>query len=227
MLHSRIAVVFCWAMIGCAAGDGGLLSGLKERLRGKKDSAVETVVTSGTNAPAGKATDVLPAAAADQSNKPIGEIVESIVARVNGEVILKQDLFNPIQPQLDKAQREMQPAQFAQFRSGLMQRKLRDLIERQLLIQEAKRNLPEPVIKRMEAMADKEFGKRIESGMKKMEVNTESELRRKMMENGESLDQIREFERGTFIAQQYMRLQLQSHLDVSREEMVNYYSLHR
>lgn len=232
MRFARISVVLCWAMMGCAATDGGFLSGLRERFRGeKKETPAPSVANSASASssdgqPAAKSSNVLPAAA-DLSNKPIGEIAESIVARVNGEVILTQDLFNPIRGQLAKAQQELQPAQFAQYRSGLIQKQLRDLIERQLLIQEAKRNIPDMGIKRIESIADKEFGKRIESEMKRMEVNTESELRRKMLESGESLDQVREFQRGTFVAQQYLRMQLQPRLDVSREEMVDYYNVHR
>jgi parvulin-like peptidyl-prolyl isomerase len=217
--------------MGCAAADGGLLSRVKERLRGKKEATEQPTATASPTSQASTQSaaqgDNIVPAAADLANKPIGEIAESIVARVNGDVILAQDLFNPIRAQLAKAQQEMKPAEFAQYRSRAIQQKLRDLIERQLLIQEAKRTLPDPLIKRMEAMADKEFGKQIESGMKRMEVNTESELRRKMLETGESLDQMREFQRGTFVAQQFLRMQLQPRLDVSRDEMVDYYNLHR
>ena len=232
MNFARTSVILCWAVVGCAATDGGFLSGLRERFRGEKKesppaSAANSASASSSDGQAAAKSNNVVAAAADLSNKPIGEIAESIVARVNGDVILAQDLFNPIRAQLAKAQQEMQPPQFAQYRSQLIQQKLRDLIERQLLIQEAKRSLPDPLIKRMEGMADKEFGKQIESGMKKMEVNTESELRRKMLESGESLDQMREFQRGSFVAQQYLRMQLQPRLDVSREEMVDYYNLHR
>src|SRR5262245_66173013 len=79
----------------------------------------------------------------------------------------------------------------------------------------------------MEAEADKQFGKKIESEMLRMEVNTEAELRRKLLESGESLDQIKELQRGNFIAQQYLRSVLFPRLEVSREEMVDYYNLHR
>jgi parvulin-like peptidyl-prolyl isomerase len=210
-------------MIGCAATDGGLLSGIRDRLRGKKANA-----DSATTAPAvtildktNNANGVVAASTvdADQFNQPIGEIAESILARVNGDVILAQDVVNPIRSQLAKAAPEE--------RGRLIQRSLKDAIDRQLLIQEAKRNLPEPIIKRMEAEADKQFGKKIESEMLRMEVNTEAELRRKLLESGESLDQIKELQRGNFIAQQYLRSVLFPRLEVSREEMVDYYKLHR
>ncbi|MBI3466037.1 MAG: peptidyl-prolyl cis-trans isomerase [Planctomycetes bacterium] len=149
------------------------------------------------------------------------------MARVNGDVILAQEVFTPIRGRLAQAQQQYSPAEFAKFRTSEIQRQLRDLIERQLLIQAAKKQLPEPLIKRMEAMADKEFGKQIESEMKRMGVNTEAELRRKMLDEGESLDQLREFRRGYFIAQQYLRMQLQPRLDVSRDEMMEYYKRHR
>jgi peptidyl-prolyl cis-trans isomerase SurA len=225
-----MVLVMCWAMAGCAATDGGLLSGIKDRLRGKKDTAdLAATASSASSADRAKSSDQIVAASAnaDQLSAPIGEVAESIIARVNGDVILAQDVLNPIRGQLAKAQQEMPASQFVQYRTTLIQQKLRDSIERQLLIQEAKRDLQEPIIKRMEAMADKEFGKRIEAEMKRMEVNTEAELRRKMLESGESLDQIREIQRGNFVAQQYLRMLLQPRLEVSREEMVDYYNLHR
>jgi len=184
------------------------------------------VADAGQDSPA-NADDVVQAAGANLSNKPTGEIAESIVARVNGDPILAQDLINPVRLQLAKAQQELPSQQFLEYRSKLLEKQLRDLVERQLLIQEAKKALPEPAIKRLESMADKDFGKRIESEMKRMEVSTESELRRKMLENGESLDQIREFQRGTFVAQQWLRLQLEQKLHVSREDMVDYYNTHK
>jgi parvulin-like peptidyl-prolyl isomerase len=226
-------------MVGCAASDGSLLGGLKDRLRGKRQNSDNTIVTSKPAAPtnaekpastaASSHEPVIAASATDQaqSREPIGEVTQSIIARVNGDVILAQDVLNLIRGQLAKAQQEMPAAQFPQYRMMLIQKQLRDLIERQLLIQEAKRNIPDAFVKRLEGAADKEFGKRIESEMRRMEVNTESELRRKMLENGESLDQIRDFHRGTFIAQNYLQMQLQPRLEVSREEMVEYYNQHR
>jgi parvulin-like peptidyl-prolyl isomerase len=220
-------------MAGCAAVDGSRLTGIKDRLRGKKATPEGTIAAAASTEaqvaqkPAGKSSGVITASVSDRPDQPVGDVAESIVARVNGEVILAQDVFNLIRGQLAKAQQEMPAKDFPQYRAMLIQRQLRDLIERQLLIQEAKRNIPDAIIKRIEAAADKEFGKRIESEMRRMEVNTESELRRKMLENGESLDQIRDFQRGTFIAQQYLHTHLQPRLEVSREEMVDYYNLHR
>ncbi len=191
----------------------------------REGNALASVDGSPIQPPSGDSSVV--AATGEMSAKPIGEIAERIVARVNSDVILAQSLFSPIRAQMAKAQQEIPPAKFAQYRAELIQRQMRDLIERQLLIQEAKKTIPEPGIKRLEAIADKEFGKRIESEMKRMEVNTESELRRKMLESGESLDQVRDFYRGTFLAQQYLRMQLQPRLEVTREEMIDFYNLHQ
>jgi peptidyl-prolyl cis-trans isomerase SurA len=232
MSRSSIAILLCWTLVGCAA-DGNVLSRLKDRFRGHKDTADEAVLVTdsngapGTDSSRGKGGGVVAAGASQQLVAPAGQVAESIIARVNGDVILAQDVYNPIRGALGKAQQEMPASQFQQYSRMMVEKQLRDLVDRQLLLQEAKRNLPEPMVKRLEAAADKEFGKRIESEMKRMEVNTESELRRKLLETGESLDQIREFQRGSFVAQQYLRFQLDTRLQVSREEMVDYYNLHR
>lgn len=231
MYHLKVALLLYWFWLGCTAADGGVLSKLRNRLFGKQDNSGESASSPSERPlhakPPFELRPPIQIAGSDEASEPIGEVAESIVARVNNDVILAEEIFNPVRGMLAKAQQEMPPAQFTQYRSMLIQKQLRDLIERQLLIQEAKRTLPEPLIKRLEVIADKEFGKRIESEMKRMEVNTESELRRKMQERGESLDQIREFQRGTFVAQQYLQMQLQPRLDVSRDEMVDYYNEHR
>lgn len=230
MPRTRVLILTSMALVGCAATDDGHFS-----FRRKSDStskpnslASATGVTMAAYVPvADKPNEIQTVAATDRPGQPVGEVAESIVARVNGDVILRQNLISPIRGQLAKAQQEMPPAKFQQYTNELIQKQLRDLIERQLLIQEAKKTIPEAGIKRMEAVADKEFGKRIESEMKRMEVSTEAELRRKMLEQGESLDQFRDFHRGTFIAQYWLRSQLAPRLDVSREEMIDYYNLHR
>ena len=73
MSHARIAAVLCWAMMGCAAADGGFLTRVKERLRGKKDSADEATAAANSTVPANVQTaakndNVVPATA-DLSNK--------------------------------------------------------------------------------------------------------------------------------------------------------------
>ena len=233
MRKARVSLLVFLSLIGCAATDGGLLSSFKRRSEPQSDgpsnsSSATSFAATGQKAAVPKlGVDIQPVGATDRAIQPVGEIAESIVARVNGDVILRQSLFSPIRAQLAKAQQELPPQKLAQYSGELIQKQLRDLIERQLLIQEAKRTIPEAGVKRIEAIADKEFGKRIESEMKRMEVSTEAELRRKMLDQGESLDQFRDFHRGTFIAQQWLRMQLAPRLDVSREEMLDYYNLHR
>jgi parvulin-like peptidyl-prolyl isomerase len=202
------------------------------------ESAAETPAAAETgNAapPAGAATPnaVQPASASTGEAKPPtvdptrGEITSSIVARVNGDPILAADLFGPIRAQLAEAQQKQSEDEFVKTRAMLIQRQLRALIERQLVIQQAKREIPEPGLRRLQAAADAEFAKQIESLMKQTNVNTEAELRRKMDANGESLDQYRQMSRDTFLAQLFLRQKLGNKLNVSREELFDYYQAHQ
>ncbi len=222
MTRARLLAVFCLAC-GCAAADRPRWTSFWKRSAESSETTSSGVAQAAAVKPNAA---VQPAGHVDQPNTPVGELAESIIARVNGEAILAQDVFASIRPQLAKAEAELPPGQLAQFRNTLIQRKLRDLIERQVLIQAAKKQIPEQGIKRMEQFADQEFGKQLTVQMQRMGVNTEAELRRKMLETGESLDQWREYQRGTFIAQQFLRMQLASRLDVSRQEMLDYYHAH-
>jgi parvulin-like peptidyl-prolyl isomerase len=247
--HARLTLLLCCALAGCSSASGSSGVGL---LRGGAGSRwipglhkSESVAASNPSEPEvkqagaaeGASTSSVQSVAlanpieqepgdAASPDSPVGEVAESIVARVNGDVILAQDLFTPLRGQLVEAQQKVPPQEFPAVRDRIIQQKLRDLIERQLLIQEAKKQLPEALVKRLELDADKDFGKRIESGMKSMGVATESELRRKLLETGESLDQIQAYQRGTNLAQQFIHKQLQSRLSVSREEMLDYYEHH-
>lgn len=188
------------------------------KLPDAKDSTIQTASAESPSASAPNSDDAV--------EKPQGELAESIVARVNGDVILAQTLFAPLRGRLAEAQTKMQPVEFAQFRGTEIKRQLNDLIERQLLIQEARRQLPEQLVKKLEGAADREFSKTIDQNMKKMGVNTEAELRHKMLDEGMSLEQVRENQRAQFAAQQFLLMQLGPRIAVSRPEMLDYYNAH-
>ena len=158
------------------------------------------------------------------TNEP--EVAESIVARVNGDAILARELFDPIQARLDDARQAVSPEEFIKLRDGALRQQLRNLIERHLLIQEARRVLPEQAIRRLEVMADQQFAEKIESEMTRMGVSTEAELRRKLSETGQSLDQLKQYRRGTSLARQFLSMQIGPRLTASRRDMLKYFEAH-
>lgn len=238
--NGRLALALCLLLTGCSSAREQSFSAFFRRHHATEPEQLAPAASGSPGAATQSAntarqlTDTIepvgheePAGGGDSAGEATGELAESIVARVNNEVILAEDVFRPIRPRLTEAKQKLPEADFLKLRSQLIQSQLRDLIDRQLLLQEAKRKIPAQGIQRLEAFADEEFGKQIEAGMAKMGVNTEAELRRKMLEEGDSLDQRREYFRGTFIVTQFLRMQLAPRLEVTRLEMLDYYNQHR
>jgi parvulin-like peptidyl-prolyl isomerase len=155
------------------------------------------------------------------------EVANSILARVNGEVIMTEEVMGPIRPRLEEAKAKLPARQFAEIRTQLLQQQLQNLIEQRLLLQEAKSVLPEPAIKMLEGRADGEFQQKMEKEMVRMGVSTEAELHRKLSESGQSLDQMRQDNRDLSIAREYLRMHLGPRLAVGRGELIDYYEAHR
>jgi len=162
-----------------------------------------------------------------QPAAPRGTLAEGVVARVNGEVILVREVLDPISATLIEARKSMPPDKFAAYREQLFRQQLRNIIERKLLVQEAKRVLPEAGYKQLEAMADQEFERIIREQMAKMGATTREELASKLRESGQSLEMFRRTHAETFIAQQFLQLQISPRLTISRQDMLDYYATHR
>lgn len=126
-----------------------------------------------------------------------------------------------------QAQASMSPEEYAEQRDRLLATTLRDLIEQTLLVQEAKRKLP-GAIKTLDKEADKRFRQNLAKLMKQMNLETEAELRKKLEEEGTSLDSIKDMNRARFIAEQYVALKLQPRIEASlgHHELFAYYRAH-
>lgn len=223
MLRTWTVALVALTLAGCSAGNR-----ISKLLNREGAIAAEVAATTPSATEASRDSGVQPAAATkpDAKLETRGEIASSVVARVNGEPILASELFGPIRNQLVEAQQKLSEPEFAKTRALLIQRQLKALIDRQLVIQQAKSEVAPQGLKALERAADGEFAKQIESLMKQLQVNTEAELRRKMDANNESLDQYRQMSRETFLAQIFLRQKLNAKLQVTREELLDYYRKH-
>jgi hypothetical protein len=105
---------------------------------------------------------------------------------------------------------------------------LNDLIDRSVVLQEAKHDLKDAKnLKKVMDIADKIW---LQEEMPPMLQRTSSaniyELKRKMAEQGESLDEVREQFRLKFVSQGYLEQKLSPRMKVDLLEMREYYSTH-
>jgi parvulin-like peptidyl-prolyl isomerase len=164
----------------------------------------------------------------ESANPPdAGEVVSTAVARVNGEPILAQDLMEPLRGRLEEARRKLTPAEYQRLQEALLRQQLELLIDRQLLVQAARREFPPHVIQRIEAYADEEFRKQLEAERKRMGMGSVEELMQYLQRNGQSVARLKERNRQTFLAQQYVRSKIGPQISVTRREMLDYYRQHR
>ncbi len=158
---------------------------------------------------------------------PHGQLAESVVARVSGDVILVREVLDPIRATLMEAEKSLGPDKFAAYREQLFRQQLRNIIDRKLLVQEAKRVLPEAGYKQLEAMAEQDFDRLVREQMAEVGAATREELACKMRASGQSFEMLRRTHTETFIAQQFLRLQIAPRLTISRQDLLDYYATHR
>ena len=155
------------------------------------------------------------------------EVVSTVVARVNGEPIVAEDLVAPLRNRLAQARQSMSEAEYISFRDRLLRQQLDSLIERQLLVQAARRTFPEPVRRRMEAYADKQFEEQLKQEAKRLGLESVEELKQHLRKQGQSIERMRQLNRETILAQQFVRARVANNIEVTRREMLDYYKEHR
>ena len=168
------------------------------------------------------------APAADSADSgPPGEVASAIAAWVNGDVILTQEVIEPIRENLWKARREMPADQYARYETAQLQQQLRGLIEQQLIVQEATKKVPARALNDWRRSAQEELDKKIKAQKKQLNVTTDSEYEEKLKQQGTSLARLRQRYENSHIAQQYLRSELLPKATISRGELIEFYQAHQ
>lgn len=154
--------------------------------------------------------------------QPAGEVA----ARVGDEVITLHELRMAVAERLQGVDPAQPPSE--QEVTMLAASLLNELVERSIVVQEAKRELKDPKnLDRFMADADQEWRtNEIEPMLRKYAVANEYELKEKLKARGVSLDERRNAYRRAYLSQGYMKAKLGPKLTVSLPEMHAYYQKH-
>jgi len=150
----------------------------------------------------------------------------SVAARVGNEVITRHELNKAVQTRLHSMNLTQAPTD--EELGMLAFAVLQEMVERSLVVQEAKREIKSPEHlagfsdNANQTWMDEELGPLL----RKHSVTNEYELKQKLKEIGISLDDIREDYRRQFLSQGYMRAKLGPKLFVSLPELQAYYQAH-
>jgi parvulin-like peptidyl-prolyl isomerase len=160
------------------------------------------------------------------------------VARVGEEIITYHDVIVPVREH--RAFRELKAA----YRSGspadrrdaartfemLYEATLQKLIERSLLVQEAKRHIgkkDQKLIERFNEEADRIFHEsEVVPLMRQYQVDNEYQLKEKLAPQGRSLAQMQQDFRQMWLADQYLHSRLTTKVKVDLPDLLKYYDEH-
>jgi hypothetical protein len=116
------------------------------------------------------------------------------------------------------------PAQRSQYENEIIKAHLDDLINRELLMQDAEKRVPKKQLEKVAEIADKEFDSDLRKLRFKAGLKTDEETRLYLEKQGQSLTEMRRQRRRQFVALEYLKNLVADKInDISRSEIVEYY----
>ncbi len=150
-----------------------------------------------------------------------------VVALVNGEPIFASDVLDRYGPQLKVAFARTTPEQFQKLRRALIERDLKDHIERRLLATALKAELNEDQIDQVYEQLDKYFEQEVERLKQKLHASSKAELEEKLQQQGTSLATLRDQFINQQLAVEFVRSRTKTPTAFSRSELMEYYRQHQ
>jgi peptidyl-prolyl cis-trans isomerase SurA len=148
-------------------------------------------------------------------------IVEEIVARVNNEIITREDLARARASLADEAREECKnctPEQVQQMVAAKEKNLLRDMIDQSLLVQRAK----DAGIK-----VDAEVIKRLDAIRQQYKLPDLETLEREVNKSGQDYEDYKNQIRDQLLTQEVIRKEVGYHIIISHEDVVKYYQEHK
>src|SRR6267143_50664 len=148
-------------------------------------------------------------------------IVEEIVARVNNDVITREDLEHARKSLAPEVQEECQNCTPDQVRTQIAAREknlLRDLIDQSLLVQRAKDdniNVDGDVIKRLDAI-------RVSAKLPDMET-----VEKEVTKSGQDFEDFKSQIKNQLLTRDVIRKEVGSRIIISHEDVIKYYEAHK
>ena len=148
-----------------------------------------------------------------------------VAAQVGDDVITLLDLSTAVREQLRKAPPGAVPS--PEERNMLAGAVLTNLIDRKLILQEAKRQLKGPGMDKFKRYIDQRWEEEeLPHLIEKAKVPNKYVLKHQLAEKGESLDRMHADFQDARMAREFMEMKLVNKLKVDRPEMLDYYNEH-
>jgi peptidyl-prolyl cis-trans isomerase C len=155
---------------------------------------------------------------------PTGKITASVVARVNGQPILAEEVMAAAAPRLAEARGRVPAEQFAAAQAEIFADELENIINRELVLQDASNRVKGRGLEQLREAATKDFDKGLRKQREQLGMKTNEELRVWYEQRGISLEEARRQKERSFVAMEYIRNLIRNEIEgVDREQMLEYY----
>ena len=142
-------------------------------------------------------------------------VVEEIIARVNNSIITRSD-FQRSKEQLKEEIKQQDPSNQGKTYEDKEKDVLRDLIDRQLLLEKGKD---------LGITADTDLVKRLDEMRKQMNLDSMEDLEKAAQSQGVSFEDFKQNLRDQIITQQVIGREVGSHLNITKDDPNNPYTI--
>lgn len=155
------------------------------------------------------------------ARRPVAEIV----ARVDNDVILYQEILKPVKARLEMARKSVPPAEYSRLEWETLRDVTNARIERMLVIAELKGRLPAPeAMDRIKQSIYKEFEKYLMKMTREFGLTTRAELVNRLEQEGSKLEDLRNEYVDNMLAQQFLGSLVFPYVrEPTRLEILRYY----
>ena len=144
-------------------------------------------------------------------------VVEEIIARVNNSIITRSD-FERSKEQLKDEIKQQDPSNSSKAYEEKEKDVLRDLIDRQLLLEKGKD---------LGITADTDLVKRLDEMRKQMNLDSMEDLEKAAQSQGVSFEDFKQNLRDQIITQQVIGREVGGHLNITKDEEQRFYEAHK
>jgi hypothetical protein len=156
-----------------------------------------------------------------------------VIARFGNQIVLASEVLWRVNLALEThqarapADRQIPPEELAAVRAQLLKREVSSMVDRKLLYDEFRRNVPVENLPRVEESLLKPFEEReIPELMEQLKVSNQRDLERELARLGSSLADARRTFNENVIASQWVQSKVKINEEVSPDEMLEYYQAH-
>lgn len=149
------------------------------------------------------------------------------IAQVDDQVILACEVLWHVNLLLEQNQVKVSPDRVEGIRQEFMKREVMTMIDRKLLYNEFRRNVPADNLPKIEENLRQPFEEReLPDLMKQLKVDNQRDLEIRLAQLGSSLADVRRGFNERIIAQEWIRSKVKVNEDVGPDEMIDYYRTH-